>query len=143
MFKVFHVTPRRAAMFATLGAALALPLMISTPAEAWWRGGGGWGWHGGGWCCHSGVSIGIGLPLVAPGYYGPPPPVYYAPPPVVYAAPPPPVVYAQPGYGYAQPQQPSYGYAQPQPRVVYAQPPQRAWEPGYWRGGVWIEGHWR
>ena len=131
MFKVFHVTPRRAAMFATLGAALALPLMVSTPAEAWWRGG-GWGWHGGGWCCHSGVSIGIGLPLYGPPAYYAPPPVYYGPPPVVYAAPPPPV-YAQPGYGYAE----------PQPRVVYAQPPQRVWEPGYWRGGVWIEGHWR
>ena len=125
MFKVFHVTPRRAAVFAALGAALALPLMVSTPAEAWWRGGGwgGGGW-GGGW--HSGVSIGIGLPLYAPPpvYYAPPPPVYYGPPPVVYAAPPP-------------------GYYAPPPRVVYAAPPARAWVPGFWSRGVWIEGHWR
>ncbi|WP_342235886.1 hypothetical protein [Inquilinus sp. OTU3971] len=116
MFKVFHVTPRRAAVFAALGAALALPLMVSTPAEAWWRGGGwGGGWHGG-W--HSGVSIGIGLPLYAPPpvYYAPPPPVYYGPPPVYYA---------------------------PPPRVVYAAPPARAWVPGFWSRGVWIEGHWR
>lgn len=125
MFKVFHVTPRRAAIFAALGAALALPLMISTPAEAWWRGGGGWGWHGGGWCCHSGVSIGIGVPLYAPPpvYYAPPPPVYYAPPPAYYG--PPPVVYEAP------------------PRTVYAAPPARAWVPGYWSRGVWVEGHWR
>ncbi len=128
MLKVFHVTPRRAAVLAAIGAALALPLMVSTPAEAWWRGGGwGWGggWHGGGWCCHSGVSIGIGLPLYAPPpvYYAPPPPVYYAPPPAYYG--PPPVVYQAP------------------PRVVYAAPPARVWVPGYWSRGLWVEGHWR
>ncbi|HMG49279.1 MAG TPA: hypothetical protein VK597_01705 [Inquilinus sp.] len=135
MLKVLHVTPRRAAVFAALGAALALPMMMSTPAEAWWRGGGwGGGWHGGGWCCHSGVSIGIGLPLVVP------PPVYYGPPPVYYAPPP---VYAQPPVVYQQ--APVYGQAPvyAQPRVVDAQPPQRIWVPGYWRGGGWVEGHWR
>ena len=109
MFKVFHFTPRRAAVVAALGAALALPLMVSTPAEAWWRGGWG-GWHGGGWggwhggCCwHSGVSIGIGIPLYAP------PPVYYAPPPAYY--PPPAYFPPQSPYGFA----PTYygGYASP------------------------------
>ena len=130
MVKVFHFTPRRAAVVAALGAALALPLMVSTPAEAWWRGGWG-GWHGGGWggwhggCCwHSGVSIGIGIPLYAP------PPVYYAPPPAYYG--PPPAYYGPPPAYYA-----------PQPRVVYSAPPARSWVPGYWNGGVWIEGHWR
>jgi hypothetical protein len=136
MLKVFHVNPRRAAVFAALGAALALPLMVPTPAEAWWRGGwGGWGgWHGG--CCwHSGVSIGIGLPLYAPPpvYYAPPPPVYYGPPPVVYGAPP-------PAYGVYRAPPPVY-YAPP--RTVYAAPPARAWVPGYWSRGVWVEGHWR
>ncbi|WP_064742268.1 hypothetical protein [Inquilinus limosus] len=122
MLKVFRIIPRRAAILAVLGAALAVPLMASTPAEAWWRG--GWGWH-------SGVSIGIGIPLGPRAYYAPPPvyyappPVYYAPPPVVYAPPPPPVVYAPP------------------PRVVYAAPPARVWVPGYWSRGIWIEGHWR
>jgi len=124
MVKVFHVTPRRAAVFAALGAALALPLMVATPAEAWWRGG-GYGWHGGGWGWHPGVSIGIGVPLYAPPpvYYAPPPPVYYAPPPAYYG--PPPVVY------------------EARPRAVYAAPPARNWVPGYWSRGVWVEGHWR
>ena len=40
------------------------------------------------------VFVGIGVPLFAPPYYGPPP-MYYAPPPVYYA-PPPPVYYAPP-----------------------------------------------
>ena len=52
------------------------------------------------------VSVGVGINLGAPGYYGPayvapPPPVYYYPPPAVYA--PPPVVYGPPYNPYYRP----------------------------------------
>lgn len=108
MLNMLRATPGRATALAALGAALALPLLISTPAEAWWRG--GWGWR-------PGVSIGIGVPLYAP------PPVYYRRPPVYYA-PPPPVVYAPP---------PRVVYAAP-PRVwVPGYWSRGGWVEGHWR----------
>ena len=50
------------------------------------------------------VFVGIGVPLFAPPFYAPPPPMYYAPPPVYYA-PPPPVYYAPPPPVYYTPPQ--------------------------------------
>jgi hypothetical protein len=84
MLKLFQMNRYRAVTLAALGAALAVPLTASTPAEAWWAHG-GWGWH-------PGVSIGIAAPVVVappPVYYAPPPPVVYAPPPAVVYGPPP------------------------------------------------------
>jgi hypothetical protein len=89
---------------AVAGALLAVPLAVSSPADAAWHGGwgwhgggggwhGGWGWHAGwgwrgGWGWHRGVwgccwrgGVFIGAPpvYVAPPAYYPPPPVYYVP----------------------------------------------------------------
>lgn len=51
---------------------------------------------------HVSLNVGIGLPVVGPAYYAPPPPVYYAPPPPVYYAPAP-VVYGPPAPVYYGP----------------------------------------
>jgi hypothetical protein len=64
-----------AAAIIGIGAA-AMP----APAQAWWRGGWGFG----------GVVIGVPPVVIAPPavvYAPPPPPVYYAPPPVAYYGP--------------------------------------------------------
>jgi hypothetical protein len=71
----------RPAAFAAVACAALLGTAISTPAAAWWRGGG--------------VFIGIppivvAPPIYSPGYY--PPPAYYPPP--YYAPPSPPAAYA-------------------------------------------------
>lgn len=77
---------RRAVAAAALVAAFSIGL-APKPAEAWWRGGWGWGWRPA-W----------GVAVV--------PPVVVAPPPVVYA---PPVAYA-PGYRWIPGHYGAYGY---------------------------------
>ena len=80
MIRSVLIRCRRPVSAALLCAAALGPLLASSPALAWWRGG---------------FTIGIAPPLVYPPpiYY--PPPVYYPPPPVVHA-PPPPAAYAPP-----------------------------------------------
>jgi hypothetical protein len=62
-------------MAATLGLTA---LATSSPADAWWRGGPGWGWGWRGGCCWGrapfwgGVAAGavVGAAVAAPYYYG-------------------------------------------------------------------------
>ena len=79
---------QRFAVLFTLAAATGMAL--PHPAQAWWRGGAGFGFY-------------PFAPL--PYAYYPPPPVYYAPPPVYYAPPP---AYAPPAYAPAGPAQSCY-----------------------------------
>ena len=69
---------------ATAAAGLAVIGVLAMPetANAWWRGGYGYG-------------------IWVPPVYVAPPPVYYAPPPVAYVAPP--VAYAAPPVAYPAP----------------------------------------
>jgi hypothetical protein len=75
---------------ATIGAAT---LTMSSPANAWWRGGGwGWGWGLGGFALGAAVGSALAAPYYYPyGYYG-----YYAPYPY-----PPPCVVRRVWNGYA------------------------------------------
>jgi hypothetical protein len=72
---------RRIIAGAALAAAVSVPLLAPSPAEAWWHG--GWGWHAGwGWGWGPRVVVGVppvvvGAP-VAPGYYYHWVPGYYA-----------------------------------------------------------------
>ncbi len=61
-----------------------------------------------------GWCCGVGIGVVLPPVVVAPP--YYAPAPVYYPPPPPP--------------------------AAYYVPPQRAWIPPHWQGGVWVPGHW-
>ncbi len=63
--------------------AVLAPVLVPSPAQAWWRGG---------------FFVGAPFYYPPPVYY-PPPPVYYPPPPVYYA--PPPAAYVAPGTAYA------------------------------------------
>ena len=73
--------PFRLLRTVAVGAALLLPVTLSSHAQAYWRG-----------------SVWVGISPAVP-YYAPPP--VYVPPPVIYA-PPPPVAY--PPYPYPAPQ---------------------------------------
>ena len=74
-------TLRRIITGVALAAALAVPVLMPAPAQAWWHA--GWGWHGG-WGWHPGYNwgwrVGFGWGWWAPG-------VVIAAPPVAVAAP--------------------------------------------------------
>ncbi len=91
------ISPRGSARIAPRMVALALLAIagataISSPAQAWWRGG---------------LWIGVPPVVIAPGYY--PPPSYYPPPPYYYA--PPPAPYYPPPAPQADNQPPPKGAA--------------------------------
>ncbi len=69
--------PYRSAAVIAVATVAILPVVVPSPAHAWWRA--GWGWGGG-------VYVAPPPVYVAPPVYAPPP-VYYAPPPAYYVAP--------------------------------------------------------
>ena len=72
--------PRLSALLAVLGLAVVGIAAAPVPAQAWWRGGWGWG------CCRVGIGVFVPPVVVAPPVYAPPP-VYYAPPAYPYYPP--------------------------------------------------------
>ena len=73
---------RRVLAGAALCAAVALPVLTPSPAEAWW----GPGWHAG-WGWRGGVAIGLPPVVVGAPVYAPPPAYYPYAPAYAYAPP--------------------------------------------------------